>query len=85
MARFSGAFSAPRLRVDRPGCFVILRAAWPPSSSGLGYLVLSQKTGVRFPVGVLKEEKERLAACRAGVGEAGPKRASASSPSSSNG
>lgn len=24
----------------------------PPSSSGLGYLVLSQKTGVRFPVGV---------------------------------
>jgi hypothetical protein len=25
----------------------------PPSSSGLGYLVLSQKTGVRFPLGVL--------------------------------
>ena len=27
--------------------------ATPPSSSGLGYLVLSQETGVRFPVGVL--------------------------------
>src|SRR5690606_6436730 len=25
----------------------------PPSSSGLGHLVLSQETGVRFPVGVL--------------------------------
>lgn len=25
----------------------------PPSSSGLGYLVLSQETGVRFPLGVL--------------------------------
>ena len=24
----------------------------PPSSSGLGHLVLSQETGVRFPVGV---------------------------------
>jgi hypothetical protein len=27
----------------------------PPSSSGLGYLVLSQETGVRFPVGVLND------------------------------
>jgi hypothetical protein len=27
---------------------------WPPSSSGLGHLVLSQKTGVRFPVGVFR-------------------------------
>ena len=27
----------------------------PPSSSGLGYLVLSQGTGVRVPVGVLRE------------------------------
>ena len=26
----------------------------PPSSSGPGYLVLSQETGVRFPLGVLK-------------------------------
>ena len=25
----------------------------PPSSSGPGYLVLSQETGVRFPLGVL--------------------------------
>src|SRR5208337_196126 len=28
----------------------------PPSSSGLGYLVLSQGTGVRVPVGVLQIE-----------------------------
>ncbi len=31
----------------------LARRAAPPSSSGLGHLVLSQKTGVRFPVGVL--------------------------------
>ena len=29
----------------------------PPSSSGLGHLVLSQETGVRFPVGVLLNAK----------------------------
>ena len=28
----------------------------PPSSSGLGHLVLSQETGVRFPVGVLVQD-----------------------------
>jgi hypothetical protein len=33
----------------------------PPSSSGLGYLVLSQKTGVRFPVGVWIEGRKRRA------------------------
>ena len=33
----------------------------PPSSSGLGYLVLSQRTGVRLPLGV--SEKARF--CRA--------------------
>src|SRR5687768_4852224 len=30
----------------------------PPSSSGLGYLVLSQRTGVRLPLGVFKERRE---------------------------
>src|SRR5438067_9051725 len=32
---------------------MILQTERPPSSSGLGYLVLSQGTGVRVPVGVL--------------------------------
>ena len=32
----------------------------PPSSSGLGYLVLSQGTGVRVPVGVLQIARIRL-------------------------
>jgi hypothetical protein len=33
---------------------MILFTDRPPSSSGLGYLVLSQGTGVRVPVGVLE-------------------------------
>ena len=33
---------------------MINRRSMPPSSSGLGYLVLSQGTGVRVPVGVLE-------------------------------
>ncbi len=46
---------------DRPldgdrGRFKIERSVLlPPSSSGLGYLVLSQGTGVRVPVGVLNQ------------------------------
>lgn len=41
-------------RLDSPdGWFMINRRRMPPSSSGLGYLVLSQGTGVRVPVGVL--------------------------------
>ncbi len=35
---------------------MINRRRTPPSSSGLGYLVLSQGTGVRVPVGVLESE-----------------------------
>src|SRR5262249_43020936 len=34
---------------------MILQTRRPPSSSGLGYLVLSQGTGVRVPVGVLPD------------------------------
>ena len=33
----------------------------PPSSSGLGYMVLSHGTGVRIPVGVPKSEKPAIA------------------------
>ena len=36
----------------------------PPSSSGLGYRVLSAKTGVRVPVGVSKSRVRRIAAAR---------------------
>src|SRR5271157_2393266 len=44
-------------RLDSPdGWFMINRRRTPPSSSGLGYLVLSQGTGVRVPVGVLQIE-----------------------------
>src|SRR5919106_2107205 len=46
-----------RIRVDpTPDCgifHVFQTRVAPPSSSGPGHLVLSQKTGVRFPVGVL--------------------------------
>ncbi len=48
---------------DRPldgdrGRFKIERSVLlPPSSSGLGYLVLSQGTGVRVPVGVLDRQR----------------------------
>ena len=40
----------------------------PPSSSGLGYLVLSQGTGVRVPVGVFLTRWRGDFAATAGVG-----------------
>src|SRR5271166_882088 len=53
MAAAVGRFNMPG-RLDSPaGWFMINRRSMPPSSSGLGYLVLSQGTGVRVPVGVL--------------------------------
>ena len=54
MAAAVGRFNMPG-RLDSPaGWFMINRRSMPPSSSGLGYLVLSQGTGVRVPVGVLE-------------------------------
>ena len=50
------SLSAPRRRRRPESCGATHRrrgTRTPPSSSGLGYLVLSQETGVRFPVGVL--------------------------------
>src|SRR5271156_2539264 len=42
--------------LDGPDTTFMIRCIfWPPSSSGLGYLVLSQGTGVRVPVGVLQQ------------------------------
>src|SRR5262245_30336435 len=44
-------------RLDSEGpWFMIEKQSTPPSSSGLGYLVLSQGTGVRVPVGVLSQK-----------------------------
>ncbi len=34
-------------------CYEKLECLTPPSSSGLGYLILSQVTGVRLPLGVV--------------------------------
>src|SRR3954452_9123601 len=44
----------PPLRLDSVAMWFMMDSrSRPPSSSGLGYLVLSQGTGVRVPVGVL--------------------------------
>jgi hypothetical protein len=47
-----GRLRAANRLTPRLGVMIHLKLL-PPSSSGLGYLVLSQGTGVRVPVGVL--------------------------------
>jgi aldehyde:ferredoxin oxidoreductase len=62
----AGPFNLPGRLDSSDGWLMINRRRTPPSSSGLGYLVLNQVTGVRVPVGVLAMDDEVLAGYHGG-------------------